>query len=185
LMPGAPRLLPKPRVLTVNGRTFGSMAAAAKHHQVDRQLLVDRLSNGWSVEQALGLVRPPPRADHKPVCVSQLVFESLSDAAQYFGLSYDKARGRLSRGWSMEEAFGLAPYPPKSAGECAPKKSMHVVTDAQGRQGLVHDLAGFERGRGVEPGTLFVLRGIADPTVTLHGWQCRVATVADAGLPMW
>lgn len=102
----------------VNGLSFDSIVAAAKHFQIDSSLVRNRLRNSWLLEEALG-IHPHSKTNPsrgKKVIVNGTIYPSLAAAALYFGIEPSKARSRIRKDWSAEQAFGIAP--PRRKREC-------------------------------------------------------------------
>jgi len=105
--------------LTVAGRTFSNIAAAAEAFDLSPRLIAGRLrSRGakWTPEQAVGLKPPPPRKPTKttPIDVDGKPFESITEAANSLGFKPALITSRLAAGWSVDQAFELASGPPPS-----------------------------------------------------------------------
>ena len=97
-----------------NGVSASKIAAA---NGIDRNTMFYRLSRGWSIEEAIGIV--PPSYEHtygngrrkKVVRRSKddLHYrgESIYEIAARNGIKKSTACKRLARGWSIEEAIGI------------------------------------------------------------------------------
>ncbi len=96
----------------VDGKTFKSLRAAAKHYGLKYQKVHRRLANGWTQRQALGVdSRRREKGGPIPISVGGLDFPTLSAAAKHFDLRADVVRARISNGWTQDEAFGLKEKP--------------------------------------------------------------------------
>ena len=92
-----PRVKFARRRVTLGGRAFPSLKAAAEHFGVDYKLAHDRhVGKNWSVEQALGLAPPPSR---QVVGLSVEAFgerfPSINAAARRFGIKGPSLRLRI------------------------------------------------------------------------------------------
>lgn len=98
------------RKIIINGRKYESIGSAASAYGLSRNTVDYRLSKGWTPEQAVGL---EPRPSHSastpgiPVIVQGHEFNSIRQAAKYFGRSYTHIFARLKEGCTIEQALGL------------------------------------------------------------------------------
>ena len=92
--------------VVVNGRRFPSIKAAAQHHGLTGALVRERLSRGWTLEQAVELCQNPkrPATKTKPIVVAGRAFPTQTDAADYFGITRSAFTSRIYAGWTPEEA---------------------------------------------------------------------------------
>lgn len=98
--------------VTVEGVHFRSRMAAARYYRVDPMVFNARLKEGWSPEEAAGLVRRAGSSTPINVTVADKTFRSLKAAAEAHRLSYMTVYQRhAKRGWTLEQALGLAPPP--------------------------------------------------------------------------
>ena len=80
------------------------MKSAAKAYEIDYKLAHDRFkAKGWTIEQSLG-IDSPPRLPRKSITIHGASYESIAEAARYFGLKQDTLSARLRKGISPEEA---------------------------------------------------------------------------------
>ena len=108
--------------IEVDGHTFRSKAAAARHCGVPVRVFRGRLSKGWPLEEALGIKersnqcktattnKKRPRRKTR-ITVQGTEYYSVAHAAETFGTKAGLVTQRLKRGWTKEQAFGLAPPP--------------------------------------------------------------------------
>ena len=100
----------KAKEITVEGKSFISIAEAARYYNLEYETVRLRLRNkGWSIEEAFELVK---RKDtrNKEITVEGRTFKSIKEAAEYYNLKYNTIRTRIfNYGWSIEEAFELVP----------------------------------------------------------------------------
>jgi len=105
------------REITVKGVKFISIAKAAKFYNLRTGTVNFRLQNGWSTEEALGISK---RASRKAVNgvkieVEGIVYDSLTKAANKYGIKEATVRYRLKNGWTIDKAFELKVDSTKSA----------------------------------------------------------------------
>lgn len=120
--PRPPSTRARPVAVVLRGRKkrFRSLGDAATAFGVDPKLVSRRLAEGWSPEEALGVKTRPGRRSltARPVTVSvngvDRTYPSLVQAAHAHGLPPSRVYSRLNlRNWTLEQALGLAPPPPK------------------------------------------------------------------------
>ncbi len=92
-------------------RSISEMATSAG---VDRGTIRARLKAGWTPSQAAGWApKLRTRIRRGRPIVLEGVELTMSEAAARLGLALDTLSTRLRRGWSVEQACGLEPRPPK------------------------------------------------------------------------
>jgi len=96
--------------VTINGVTYESMKEMLFNFKISEGRLRNRLSRGWTVEEAVGIKkRKPSNRKNTPVEIAGKHFDSVSDAARYYGLTKQTLSNRLNRGWTPEEAVEIVP----------------------------------------------------------------------------
>ena len=91
---------PRYKKTVVKGKSYASLAAACKAHDVDYGLVYMRLEAGWDVQSAI----LEPKLGIKTVCHG-VVFDSISALAKHYGIPYYKVSQRIQKqGWSPEDA---------------------------------------------------------------------------------
>lgn len=99
----------------VEGRTFPTINAAAKHYGVSVSSFRNRLQRGWTPEQAVDLVDPPEdyreQKTFVPITLDGKTFKCSTDAAKHYGIVLCTMRQRLNKGFTPEQAVGLEPAP--------------------------------------------------------------------------
>ena len=98
------------RQIIVDGREFDSLESAGRAYGLSRNTVDYRLSKRWTPEEACGLKPRPSHAASTPgipVKVQGHEFNSIKDAAKYFGRSYTHVFARLKEGCTIELALGL------------------------------------------------------------------------------
>lgn len=98
----------------INDTTYSSLAEAAGSFGLESKLVRTRLSRGWSLEESLQIKKRPDRKPARSIPVSLETneglrqFDSIKEAAAYFGLNPSIVRARLRKfGWSLEQALGI------------------------------------------------------------------------------
>lgn len=96
--------------LTVEGVQYPNITKAAEAYELDYNLIYNRLSSGWSVEEAFNLVSKDFRpATSKEITVKGESFPTIKEAALHFGLDPAVVRSRLNTlNWPIEKAFELS-----------------------------------------------------------------------------
>ena len=99
------------KTLVVQGMSFPSVLAAARHYGVSLQTAARRLREGWTPEQAFGLEQrqhaPWPVQRSKNITTSVGTFRTIQEAAARFALPDATIAARLRNGWTPDEAVGL------------------------------------------------------------------------------
>lgn len=90
--------------VSIDGKTFSTLKAAARHFKIGYQTVRRRLKIGWSLEKAL----KSPLQNRIQIEISGKNFPSFAAAARYFGIDYDVAyHMHFCRGVSVEDVFGV------------------------------------------------------------------------------
>ena len=64
------------------------------------------MSSGWTLEQAAGLVKYDKiHKNYIKVKIDNKEFDSVRDAAKFYGIHDHTARTRIGKGWSVERAL--------------------------------------------------------------------------------
>lgn len=131
--------------IVVAGKSFPSESAAAKHFGISITTFSKRLRKGYTPEQAAELKDAPksPKGPFGPgagsrVLVRRKSFKSLWAAANYFDVSYHRARYRIQEyGATVEQALGLEPFSTASTIEFNGKmyESQTALAEAYGLDG--------------------------------------------------
>ncbi|MBU3599014.1 GIY-YIG nuclease family protein [Polynucleobacter sp. 30F-ANTBAC] len=98
----------KPQEITLGGKTYTSLRAAAKALQIDYKLVHDRYkSKGWSLEEAFGVIKPPLSSKFGGVelSVNGVNYSSIAKAASELGIPKETFRKRIADGLSAEQAY--------------------------------------------------------------------------------
>ncbi|MDA7785485.1 GIY-YIG nuclease family protein [Pseudomonadales bacterium] len=90
--------------IKINGKVYKSLKSAAEDQGIAYKTVFKRLSDGWSVEQALG-VKPPKRLARKIYEFKGKKYQSQRELAAAFGLKAATLCQRLARGATLEEAL--------------------------------------------------------------------------------
>ena len=93
----------KGKEITLEGKTFISIAEACRYYNLQGDRVRSRLKIGWTLEEAFELVK----RDKGIITVENKTFKSLPKACKYYNINYRLVSNRLNRGWSIEEAFEL------------------------------------------------------------------------------
>jgi len=133
--PAPARLGSNCKPITVANEYFSSLAAAAKRFGVQRHSAAKRISQGMTPEQAFGLSPSPQHTRAgKSIEVDGVHYQSLAAAARKFGVEPRLVSGRIRKGWTIDQAFGLAtpkPLPASSIGENVELNGVIYVSHAQ------------------------------------------------------
>ncbi len=92
----------------VNGTAYRSFAAACAAHGVNVSTAKARIESGWTVEDAIS--EPAGRPGRRcAVTVGNVTYPTIKSACDELGVSYATYRRRMSRGATIEQAFGVEP----------------------------------------------------------------------------
>ncbi|HCH1198516.1 TPA: hypothetical protein NKQ06_003996 [Vibrio parahaemolyticus] len=92
--------------LTVEGLTFTSRTAAARHYGLNPKLVNERITKfGWTLEQALELEARPKGDYRKKVVIEGSEYSSMRQAARELGVAQSTLMNRIKAGISVEEAL--------------------------------------------------------------------------------
>lgn len=90
--------------IVVDGVQYNSMTELCESYGISYSLFSSRLSNGWSVEEALGL-EERNKSKKGTLVVEGLNGEiSLAEFCRDMNVSYSVVRNRIKRGFTLEEA---------------------------------------------------------------------------------
>jgi len=109
------------REITINRQKYKSIGSAASAHGLSRNTVDYRLSKRWTPEQAVGLEPRPSNSASTPgvpVIVQGHEFNSIRQAAAYFGRSYTHIFAKLKKGCTIEQALGLLRRTDSLKSEC-------------------------------------------------------------------
>ena len=103
------------KVIEIDGQVFPSLVAAAEHFGVSKNNIQNRLSLGWSPEEAVGIKPRTTKIPGNPKSVTFLgrKFRSYKERNEFYGLDEktSNVERRISRGWTERQAVGLDPPP--------------------------------------------------------------------------
>ncbi|MEZ8037603.1 hypothetical protein [Vibrio crassostreae] len=92
--------------LTVEGLTFTSRTAAARHYGLNPKLVNERVTKfGWTLEQALELEARPKGDYRKKVVIDGTEYPSMRQAAKELGVAQSTLMNRMKACIGVEEAL--------------------------------------------------------------------------------
>ena len=97
----------KVRPLKSSQGEFDNVKVAAEYFGLATSTIQGRLAKGWSVDEALGIIKRQKKTSGKVLISSAGSFNSIRDAAKRFGIKAENIASRLSLGWSVDEALGI------------------------------------------------------------------------------
>lgn len=97
----------KKNSIEVNGTFYKSITEAAKAHSLASYLVKARLKLGWSIEEALEIIKRDSKGKPIPIVIQGKTYPSKFEAAKAFNIGYGTLKWRLSKGWPIEKAVGL------------------------------------------------------------------------------
>ncbi len=97
------------KTLTVEGLTFTSRTAAARHYGLNPKLVNERVTKfGWTLDQALELEARPTTPYRKKVVIDGTEYSSMRQAARELGVAQSTLMNRIKAGISLEDALSVA-----------------------------------------------------------------------------
>lgn len=97
------------KILIVEGLTFTSRTAAARHYGLNPKLVNERVTKfGWTLDQALELEARPTTPYRKKVVIDGTEYPSMRQAAKELGVAQSTLMNRIKAGISVEEALSVA-----------------------------------------------------------------------------
>ncbi|HCM1364769.1 TPA: hypothetical protein N2903_004072 [Vibrio parahaemolyticus] len=96
------------KTLTVEGLTFTSRTAAARHYGLNPKLVNERVTKfGWTLEQALELEARPKGDYRKKVVIDGIEYSSMRQAARELGVAQSTLMNRIKAGIGVEAALSV------------------------------------------------------------------------------
>lgn len=91
----------------IDGILYRSITKLAMAYGISDQCLDGRIRRGWDLYTAVHT--PSARGHRGKPCVDHLgnTFESKSDMAQFYNISYATYKGRIRKGWSLKDALTI------------------------------------------------------------------------------
>ncbi|OZS41604.1 hypothetical protein ASV53_22850 [Photobacterium sanguinicancri] len=93
----------------VDGRTFKSRSAAARHYGLEPKLVNERMTKrGWTLSQALELEPRPTAPYRKGVVIDGIKYSSMREAARKLGVAQSTLMNRIKAGIAVEDALSVS-----------------------------------------------------------------------------
>lgn len=100
--------------VTYMGATYPHLKALADSLGIDAKTFRARLARGYSLEDAAsGQMKPRVGGNSESIHFEGTTYPSKDDLAKTHGTSWSVVGKRLSRGWTMRQALGIEPQPPR------------------------------------------------------------------------
>ena len=101
-----------PKFYSFEGRKYNSATELASEFGVSANKFTRRLSEGWTLEEALELVEKKYSGKPQEVSVEGRKFATRNDAARFYGINVGTVSSRMNKmGWVIEQALELVPPP--------------------------------------------------------------------------
>ena len=121
------------------GCTFNSLTEIAEYYGIKPKTFSYRFNvANWSLEESLGLIKKD--VETETIIVNGRKFPSQNAVARHFGIKDVTFKGRIGRGWTLEEACNLKPRTKIQAG-----RRVYVVKHPDGTEETVSNMAEFGR----------------------------------------
>ena len=78
---------------------------ASKYFKVSYKKFISRIHSGWSPEQAVGLQKPNIPKNNMQLTINGKKFDSIRDAAKFYGVKDSTVRNRILNGWNIKKAL--------------------------------------------------------------------------------
>lgn len=91
----------------VEGVSYITLQDVCNAYSKDYNKVYRRVHKGWSIEEAIDLVKREVKNKPKEYIVRGRVFKSKSEMCSHYNISTDGFNGRIKKGWTVEEALGL------------------------------------------------------------------------------
>ena len=88
-----------------DGKTYSSIAELATAFALHTSSIGRRLREGWTPEEAVGLVKRKRKGHGNLVVIQGISYITIKEACEALGLDPKTIRARIQRGYSPEEAF--------------------------------------------------------------------------------
>jgi hypothetical protein len=100
--------------VTYLGKKYKHLKALADELQIDADTFRARLSRGYSLEDAAtGQMKPRISGAAKSIDFEGKRYPSKGSLAKAYGITWTIVSKRLNRGWTMRQALGIDPEPPR------------------------------------------------------------------------
>lgn len=120
--------------IKVEDKIFSNVKEAADFYHINPATVRNRLVNGYTANEALGIVprkRRTAKKDDKKIVVNGRTFANIGEAAEFYNIKKNTIRGRLNAKWSINEAFGLVPRMKKDSVEIQGKTYSSISEAAE------------------------------------------------------
>ena len=99
----------------VEGQYKGNLTEICDRYDISFMRAYQRLKAGWTIDEVVGLSEHSHATLNEPISVGERQFDSFRAACDEHGVSYRTAWRRFNkRGWSIEQALGVAAPPSRS-----------------------------------------------------------------------
>lgn len=98
--------------LSYNGKQYKSLTDLARKNNIDKNVLLNRIFNGWTLEEAVELPQQKRNEKGKKIFKVKLYLYngklySIRQLSDITRINESTIRNRLKRGWSIEETIGI------------------------------------------------------------------------------
>lgn len=101
------------KALRYRGKAYPSIKALAESIGVRPTTFALRLAKGRSVKAAVEFQKRPPKHQAEPITFKGRRFPSKKALAEHYGTDWSIVGKRVKNGWTMGQALGLDPAPPR------------------------------------------------------------------------
>jgi hypothetical protein len=97
--------MPKPKEIICRGRKYPSINALAAKFGKHPVRLSLNLRNGWSPEEAVGLIKRKRKGHGHEIIIQEQSFSSIRAACEFFNLPEGTIAAPIRKGYTIEDAF--------------------------------------------------------------------------------
>ncbi len=96
--------------VTFRGKCYKNRPTLSRAFGVTIHAFRKRLDRGWTMEQALGIEKPPPKKANVQIVAGQ-TYKTQKDMLAAYSVHKTTFNARRARGWSIEQSLGIAAPP--------------------------------------------------------------------------
>ncbi len=96
------------KLIRYDGKEYLSKSELARVYGINITTFSSRLKKGWTIDEALGVVENPQHGRSIPIRYGGKEYVSRAELARVYGINIMTFSYRLKKGWTMDEALGVA-----------------------------------------------------------------------------
>lgn len=95
----------QPKEISCDGKIYSSVLEFSNAYSLHPSTTARRLRDGWTPEEAVGLVQHKRKGHGNKVVIKGVSFPTIKEACEALNLDPNTIRARIQRGYSIEDAF--------------------------------------------------------------------------------